>query len=573
VIATATNTVVATISLTFVCECSSQPAGVAITPDGSRVYVTDVGQNVIEVISTATNTVIFPSTTEGDVSSLNGPIAITPDGSAAFYTFGTGSVGRFDTSTNNHTATLTVGSTPAGIAVTPNGAFIYVANTGNSTVSVIPNTPNAVLPAMPFNPITTISLPEGSAPSSIAITPDGKLAYVVNENGTFSVISTALNTVTTTGSLPATPLDQIAITSDGSQAYVADSEIGEVDVIITASNMLLATPISTGPNSSPFGVAASGSQTKTLGPPGTTTIFTFNTDTYKITGVTDTGGEQVTVEAFLVPASQFPTLTGFPNEKCIPYGDYSSGGVDTCVEFQVHCQISATDTTPCNFIYLVATGFDLPADLSGGIGGVDFLVAHGVDCRLTSTSVLQSIFLAYEATIKDPTIRGGSRGPSCFVGTYTPGAAPITTGTSTRLVGWGSPVVNSDLNQVKAGSTRPLSFQFFDTLGNPVTNLSLCNSFATMNGVNVCNDVPAVPTPWVNIASYAVACPNGPAVNATTDSTADFAGNSGLQNLGAGNYQLNWKTQKSWKGSCANVVVTFDSTLTVVPAVQGFQFN
>jgi hypothetical protein len=321
-------------------------------------------------------------------------------------------------------------------------------------------------------------------------------------------------------------------------------------------------------------------QTVTLGGPGMTTTVTFNTDTYKITPTNNAGNEQLTVEASLIPASAFPAglLPSFPNERCIPYGDYSAAlGMDTCVEFQVHCQLSATDPTPCNFIYLLATGYDLPTDLSGGIGGPDFLVAHGVsgiangNCPLTSTSMVQSIFLSYEATIKDPTTRGTSGGPSCFVATYTPGA-PIVTGTVSRsqFVGWESPVVDSALNQVKAGSTRPLKFQYFDTLGNPVTNLSLCNSFTG----NVCTD-PSLPagTPWVNFTPVGIACPNGTPINSATDTTLSVVSNSGLLNQGGGNYQLNWKTQRLWQGSCANIVVTFDSGLVVTPATIGFQFN
>src|SRR5215467_15170923 len=258
-------------------------------------------------------------------------------------------------------------------------------------------------------------------------------------------------------------------------------------------------------------------QTKTLGGPGTTTTFTVNTDTYKLTGLGNRGGEQVSVDAFAIPTSLFPAFLSFPGETCVPYGDYSTD-VDTCVEFQVHCQVSAADTTACNFDYDVATGYDLPAHLSGGIGGPDFLVAHGVDCPLTSTSPVQSIFLSYEANTKDPTTRGGSRGPSCFVATYHPGAPPITTGIG--FVGWGPPVVNSDLNQVKAGSTRPLLFQFFDNLGTPVMNLSFCKSFTG----TVCNDIPAVPAPWINIASVGVSCPNGAPINPSTD-TVSSSGN------------------------------------------------
>jgi len=317
-------------------------------------------------------------------------------------------------------------------------------------------------------------------------------------------------------------------------------------------------------------------QTVILGPPGTTTTLRYNTDTYKITGVNNVGGEQLTVTAFLTPSSSFPTgeggIPGFTNETCIPYGDYSTAmGVDTCVEFQAHCQVSPTNLTPCNFIYLLATGYALSADLSAGIGGPDFLVAHGVDCPLTSSSNVQSIFLSYEPTVTDPTTKGGSRGPSCFVATYTPGAPPITNGSTTRFKGFGTPVVNTALNTVKAGAARPLSFQLFDVLGNPVTNLSLCNSINQIT--NTCTD-PTVPanSPWVYLSTFGVSCPSNVSTNLGTD-TLTSSGNSGLQNLGGGNYQIIWKTQKSWQGQCGNVSLSFSSGLTIVPATGGFLFN
>jgi hypothetical protein len=317
-------------------------------------------------------------------------------------------------------------------------------------------------------------------------------------------------------------------------------------------------------------------QTVILGPPGTTTTLRFDTDTYKIKGITNVGGEQLTVTAFPTPSSSFPTgeggIPGFSNETCTPYGDYSAAlGADTCVEFGTQCQVSPTNSTPCNFIYLLATGYDLPTDLSGGTGGNDFLVAHGVACPLTSSSIVESIFLSYEATVKDPTTRGGSKGPSCFVATYTPGAPPIINGSTTRFNGFETPVVNSKLNTVKAGAARPLSFQLFDVLGNPVTNLSLCNSINPVT--NTCTD-PTVPAtaPWVYLATFGVSCPSNMSTNLATD-TLTSAGNSGLQNQGGGNYQIVWKTQKSWQGQCANVSLTFSSGLTIVPATVGFEFN
>jgi hypothetical protein len=184
-------------------------------------------------------------------------------------------------------------------------------------------------------------------------------------------------------------------------------------------------------------------QTVTLGPPGTPTTLTFNTDTYKITGQNNQGGEQLTVTAFLVPKSSFPSLNGFSNETCVPYRDYSmAAGVDTCVEFQATCVTASGGA--CNFIYQLAISYDLPADLPA-IGGPDFLVAHGQPCPLTTDSTVQSIFLSYTVDRHDPTTKGGSRGPSCFVTTYTPTATPITTGgvsVNGYFVGFQPPIQN-----------------------------------------------------------------------------------------------------------------------------------
>src|SRR2546427_770555 len=64
VIATATNTVVATIPLESLPQCSPSffpgcvPIGVAITPDGAFAYVATEGASTVSVIATATNTVV-----------------------------------------------------------------------------------------------------------------------------------------------------------------------------------------------------------------------------------------------------------------------------------------------------------------------------------------------------------------------------------------------------------------------------------------------------------------------------------------------------------------------------------
>jgi len=105
--------VTATISL----GTSQNPSGVAITPDGTRAYVTiSFPNNLVSVIDTATNTVI--STIPVGVGPTG--VAITPDGTRAYVTNdGSDTVSVIDTATNTVAGTIVVGSSPFGVTITP----------------------------------------------------------------------------------------------------------------------------------------------------------------------------------------------------------------------------------------------------------------------------------------------------------------------------------------------------------------------------------------------------------------------------------------------------------------------
>jgi YVTN family beta-propeller protein len=99
------------------------------------------------------------------------------------------------------------------VKVTPNGQFVYVANSGSNTVSVIATASNTV----------TATVTVGSNPRGLAITAAGDLVYVANSGcdwtpatrvsgcpaagaGSVSRIATATNTLAgsniTVGSTP-----------------------------------------------------------------------------------------------------------------------------------------------------------------------------------------------------------------------------------------------------------------------------------------------------------------------------------------------------------------------------------
>ncbi len=179
VIDTATNMVTATITIPVDSGTPTPfagPGGVAVSPDGSKVYVANIESNTVSVIDTATNTI----TTTIPVGSFPESVAVSPDGSKVYVTNGTsgttpGTVSVIDTATNTVIATIPAGVNPFGVAVTPDGSKVYVTNAASEGISVIDTATNTV---------TTIlgsSEPTGILPhTGVAVSPDGSKVYVGN---------------------------------------------------------------------------------------------------------------------------------------------------------------------------------------------------------------------------------------------------------------------------------------------------------------------------------------------------------------------------------------------------------
>ena len=132
------------------------------------LYVANMCDNTVSVIDTATNTVVGLPIPVG-----NGPfaVAVTPDGTKVYVANTTGNVSVIHTATKTLVKTVSLGGQPIAVAVTPDGAKVYVVNTGISdNVSVIHRPGNTVV----------ATIPVGALPRGVAITPDGTQAYVAN---------------------------------------------------------------------------------------------------------------------------------------------------------------------------------------------------------------------------------------------------------------------------------------------------------------------------------------------------------------------------------------------------------
>ena len=189
-------------------------------------YVANSGSGTVTPIATRTNTARRPITTGSDPSA----IAITPDGKTAYVAnFGSYTVTPIATATNTPGPPITV-SHPyttdylTAFAITPDGETIYVASDVSSDIA--DGSWTLVTPIMTRSNTAGPSFTAGLGSSSaIAITPDGKTAYVANWTpfavgpGTVTPIATATNTAgapITVGGAPRA----IAITPNGKTAYV-----------------------------------------------------------------------------------------------------------------------------------------------------------------------------------------------------------------------------------------------------------------------------------------------------------------------------------------------------------------
>jgi YVTN family beta-propeller protein len=202
---------------------TGHPIAMAVTPNSANVYVADQANNQIDDVATAsetvTKTLAVASMVDGNVANAGDPniLAITPDGTKLYVaSFTGGSIEDFvvagGTLTLTTTITLasytrhrTVAPEPDALALTPNGCQLYVADYNNRQVDAITvsnDTPTAE-PA--------VGTP--ADPTGISATPNSAAVWVANEGThTVSVVATSTNTATTVTLPAASTAYAIAIT-------------------------------------------------------------------------------------------------------------------------------------------------------------------------------------------------------------------------------------------------------------------------------------------------------------------------------------------------------------------------
>ena len=225
----------------------ANPTAIAITPNGSEVYVTNYNSGTVSAIATATasvSTVALPGTTPHPVA-----LATTFDSSHVYVAdrtnsfiddiaVATNAVGSHVTLASGglNDSILTTSGNPNLLAMVPDGLSLYVAEFGTAEIQVV----NTALATAPDTIAATISTGGGSAPIDLAASPNGCLIYVADwpSNNIFSI-----NTTTNAESLAFTTKcwtqdpQAMQVTPDNQYLVIPENyRCGDIQVLNTATN-------------------------------------------------------------------------------------------------------------------------------------------------------------------------------------------------------------------------------------------------------------------------------------------------------------------------------------------------
>ena len=242
VIDTKTNLVSTTIPL------NSAPGEMVLSPDDSKLYVANYPY--ITIINTGNNTIVGSFTEGGNFVETG--LAISPDGKRLYISDGTDNdVLVVNASDYTKIADIKIGYNPHGIVLSPDGSRLYVP-TGIESIYNPPVGINDNLTVVnTANDAILATIPVGEGPYNVVLNSDGSRAYVANSiSNSVSVINTINYSIVTTIPVGKGPAG-LSSTADGSEIFVTNDLSNDVNVINTKINSVAAT-ISIGTGTSPI---------------------------------------------------------------------------------------------------------------------------------------------------------------------------------------------------------------------------------------------------------------------------------------------------------------------------------
>ncbi|WP_239185839.1 IPTL-CTERM sorting domain-containing protein [Candidatus Nitrotoga sp. HW29] len=235
--------------------------------------------------------------------------------------------------------TTGIGTSPASVTVSPNGAFAFVANKGSDTISAYSIAPGTGA----LTPVAGSPFIAGPSPYSVTVSPNGAFIYVANSNSMGSDGVSAYSIAANTGVL--TPVagspfatggaspNSVTVSPNGAFAYVANSESNSVSAFTINAGTGVLTPVAGSPfttGAAPFSVTVS---------PNGAFVYVANWISSNVSAYSITAGTGI-----LTPVADSPFLTGsFP---------YSVTVTPDLAPAPVPAVISIPTLSPTGFILL-----------------------------------------------------------------------------------------------------------------------------------------------------------------------------------------------------------------------------
>ncbi|MBL7723638.1 MAG: gliding motility-associated C-terminal domain-containing protein [Chitinophagaceae bacterium] len=212
-----------------------QPVGIAISPDGHRLYVCSYGSDFINVFSTDNYALLASITVgQGQISAPSG-IIVSPDNKRIYVNlFDENKVAVINAVTNAVVAYYSTGNRPVGIDISKDGTKIFIANQNSNSLQVLDAFSGATITSVRLGPDAD-PLGVGGA-AAIVLNHANSRAYVtIQDSSTVKVVDLLSYKIIGSIAVGNRPFG-IDITLNDSSLYVSCVNSNQVIHIKTATN-------------------------------------------------------------------------------------------------------------------------------------------------------------------------------------------------------------------------------------------------------------------------------------------------------------------------------------------------
>lgn len=186
-------------AISFLSTSNTGPGSVAFSPDGQFLLVTEKVTNNIDAFQVQKDGRLGPIVVNPSAGPGAFAVSFAPNGTALVSETGpmgasnAGAVSSYAVESNGKLSPIsasvpTMGTATCWQAITPDGKFVYTANSGSSSISGFSIAKNGTLAPLPGTVLAV--LPSNSTDLDTAITKDGRFLYTLDSgNGKISILA------------------------------------------------------------------------------------------------------------------------------------------------------------------------------------------------------------------------------------------------------------------------------------------------------------------------------------------------------------------------------------------------